>query len=133
MVYGVFELPLPRNAQKRTQKKSQEKKVGGVGGWVWDLVKARGLSVELFFGGPSVDRISSSTAFCPLDFKPTEKHEKNVVVRKRASKRQPGITLGCCGGILAIHVQYNEVCAYTQPASTMGYVLACACFGEGFV
>jgi hypothetical protein len=26
--YGVFELPLPRNAQKRTKKKSQEKKVG---------------------------------------------------------------------------------------------------------
>jgi hypothetical protein len=27
--YGVFELPLPRNAQKRTPKKSQgEKKVG---------------------------------------------------------------------------------------------------------
>jgi hypothetical protein len=42
-----------------------------------------------------------------LDFKPTEKHEKNVVVRKRASKRQPGITLGCCGGILAILVIYN--------------------------
>jgi hypothetical protein len=35
-VYGVFELPLPRNAQKRTKKKSQEKKVGRrtVGGWV---------------------------------------------------------------------------------------------------
>jgi hypothetical protein len=25
---GVFELPLPRNAQKRTKKKNQEKKVG---------------------------------------------------------------------------------------------------------
>jgi hypothetical protein len=32
--YGVFELPLPRNAQKRTKKKSQEKKVRMVGGWV---------------------------------------------------------------------------------------------------
>jgi hypothetical protein len=30
---GVFELPLPRNAQKRT-KKNQEKKVRMVGGWV---------------------------------------------------------------------------------------------------
>jgi hypothetical protein len=26
--YGVFELPLPRNTQKRTKRKSQEKKVG---------------------------------------------------------------------------------------------------------
>jgi hypothetical protein len=30
--YGVFELPLPRNAQKRTKTKSQEKKVGWWGG-----------------------------------------------------------------------------------------------------
>jgi hypothetical protein len=54
-VYGVFELPLPRNAQKRTKTKSQEKKKseGWVGGWVWDLVKARGGSVDFFFGGPS--------------------------------------------------------------------------------
>jgi hypothetical protein len=27
-VYGVFELPLLRNAQKRTKKKFREKKVG---------------------------------------------------------------------------------------------------------
>jgi hypothetical protein len=46
---GVFELPLPRNAQKRTKKKAKEKKVGGVGGWVWDLVKARGGSVDFFW------------------------------------------------------------------------------------
>jgi hypothetical protein len=32
--YGVFELPLPRNAPKRTKKKSQEKKSRMVGGWV---------------------------------------------------------------------------------------------------
>jgi hypothetical protein len=32
--YGVFELPLPRNAQKRTKKKSQGKKSRMVGGWV---------------------------------------------------------------------------------------------------
>jgi hypothetical protein len=31
---GDFELPLPRNAQKRTKKKSQEKKGQMVGGWV---------------------------------------------------------------------------------------------------
>jgi hypothetical protein len=31
--YGVFELPLPRNAQKRTKKKSQEQKKSD-GGWV---------------------------------------------------------------------------------------------------
>jgi hypothetical protein len=28
MAYGVFELPLPRNAQKRTKKKVKKKKVG---------------------------------------------------------------------------------------------------------
>jgi hypothetical protein len=27
-VYDVFELPLPRNAQKRTNKKAKKKKVG---------------------------------------------------------------------------------------------------------
>jgi hypothetical protein len=27
-LYGVFELPLPRNAQKRTKQKSRGKKVG---------------------------------------------------------------------------------------------------------
>jgi hypothetical protein len=79
----------------------------------------------------SIDRISSSTAFCPLDFKPTGKHEKKMAVRKRASKRQPGAAPGRCGGILAIYVQYNEVCAYKQPVSSYG--LACACFCEGFV
>jgi hypothetical protein len=31
---GVFELPLPRNAQKRTLKKSQGKKSRMVGWWV---------------------------------------------------------------------------------------------------
>jgi hypothetical protein len=32
-MYGVFELPLPRNAQKRTKKKSRKKSrmVGGAG------------------------------------------------------------------------------------------------------
>jgi hypothetical protein len=34
-LYGVFELPLPRNAQKRTKKTAKKKKVGWwVGGWV---------------------------------------------------------------------------------------------------
>jgi hypothetical protein len=32
-LYGVFELPLPRNARKRT-KKNAEKKSRLVGGWV---------------------------------------------------------------------------------------------------
>jgi hypothetical protein len=52
---GVFELPLPRNAQKRTGKKSQEKKVGWrVGGWVGlRCSKCTGGSVDFFFGGPS--------------------------------------------------------------------------------
>jgi hypothetical protein len=41
VVSGVFELPLPRNARKRTIKKKcqeEEKKVGWwwVPGWVWD-------------------------------------------------------------------------------------------------
>jgi hypothetical protein len=38
---GVFELPPPRNAQKRTQKNSQETN-SAVGGWVSDLANARG-------------------------------------------------------------------------------------------
>jgi hypothetical protein len=32
--YGVFELLLPRNAQKLTKKKTKEKKSRMVGGWV---------------------------------------------------------------------------------------------------
>jgi hypothetical protein len=42
---GVFELPLPRNAQKRTKKKSQEKKAGCrmAGGWVRGLANVRGI------------------------------------------------------------------------------------------
>jgi hypothetical protein len=32
--YGVFELPLPKNAQKRTLKRNQGKKSRLVGGWV---------------------------------------------------------------------------------------------------
>jgi hypothetical protein len=32
--YGVDELPLPRNARKRTKNKNQEKKSRWVGGWV---------------------------------------------------------------------------------------------------
>jgi hypothetical protein len=51
--YGVFELPLRRNAQKRTKKKSQEKKSRMVGGWVWDLANVRGGSVDFIFAGPS--------------------------------------------------------------------------------
>jgi hypothetical protein len=31
---GVFEIPLPRNAQKRTKRKCQGKKSRMVGGWV---------------------------------------------------------------------------------------------------
>ena len=43
---GVFELPLPRNAPKRTKHKSQGTKIarrvgGWVGGWVWDLANVR--------------------------------------------------------------------------------------------
>jgi hypothetical protein len=45
-VHGVFELPLPRNAQKRTKKKKSRNKSRMVGGWVWDLANAR--------GGPSI-------------------------------------------------------------------------------
>ena len=50
--YGVFELPLPRNAQKRTKKKFQKKKFGGVGRWIWDLVKARGGPSIFFLAAP---------------------------------------------------------------------------------
>jgi hypothetical protein len=74
-----------------------------------------------------------SVGFQTRVFKPTGKHEGDMAVRKRASKRQPGTAPGCCGGggVLAIYVQYNEVCAYKQPVSSYG--LACACFCEGFV
>ena len=50
--YGVFELPLSRNAQKRTKKKSQEKKSRMVGGWVWDLANARGGVRRFFLAAP---------------------------------------------------------------------------------
>jgi hypothetical protein len=50
--YGVFELPLPRNAQKRTKKKSQEKKSRMVGGWVGDLVNVRGGPSNFFLAAP---------------------------------------------------------------------------------
>jgi hypothetical protein len=43
--YGVFELPLPRNAQKRTKKKVKKKKSDG--GWVGlRFSKCTGGSVE---------------------------------------------------------------------------------------
>jgi hypothetical protein len=48
---GVFELPLPRDAKKRTKKKVKGKKVGPVGGWVWDLANVRG-GPSIFFGRP---------------------------------------------------------------------------------
>jgi hypothetical protein len=47
-VYGVFELPLPRNAQKRTKKTSQGKKKSD-GGWVGlGFSKCTGGSVDFF-------------------------------------------------------------------------------------
>jgi hypothetical protein len=51
-LYGVFELTLPRNAQKRTKKKSQGKKkvgwrVGGLG-----FSKCTGGSVDFFLPAP---------------------------------------------------------------------------------
>jgi hypothetical protein len=51
-LYGVFELSLPRNAQKRSKKKSQEKKSWMVGGWVWDLANVRGGSVDFVLPAP---------------------------------------------------------------------------------
>jgi hypothetical protein len=49
--YGVFELPLPRNAQKRT-KKNAKKKRKSAGGWVGlGFSKCTGGSVD-FFGRP---------------------------------------------------------------------------------
>jgi hypothetical protein len=45
---GVFELPLPRNAQKRTKKKVKKKK-GSDGGWVGlGFSKCTGGSVDFF-------------------------------------------------------------------------------------
>jgi hypothetical protein len=44
--YGVFELPLPGNSQKRTKKKSR--KQNSAGGWV-------GLGFRKYTGGGSVD------------------------------------------------------------------------------
>jgi hypothetical protein len=43
---------LPRNAQKRTLKKSQEKKSRMVGGWVWDLANVRGGPSIFFWAAP---------------------------------------------------------------------------------
>jgi hypothetical protein len=40
-LYGVFELSLPKNARKRTKKKS-------AGGWVWDIANVRGGPSNLF-------------------------------------------------------------------------------------
>jgi hypothetical protein len=50
---GVFELPLPRNAQKRTKTTSQEKKVGW---WVGGsgLKQMYGGGRRFFLGGPSI-------------------------------------------------------------------------------
>jgi hypothetical protein len=56
--YGVFELPLPRNAQKRTKKKSREQKSDG--GWVGlKFSKCTGGSVDFFFAGPSLHATST--------------------------------------------------------------------------
>jgi hypothetical protein len=49
--YGVFELPLPKDVLK---KKAKKKKVGGVGGWVWDLVKSRGGPSGFFLAAPRI-------------------------------------------------------------------------------
>jgi hypothetical protein len=48
---GVFELPLPRNAQKRTKKESEEKKMGG---WLVPRksIKYTPRSVTFFFECP---------------------------------------------------------------------------------
>jgi hypothetical protein len=53
-LYGVFDLPLPRNAQKRTKKKTKGKKGRMVGGWVRDLanVVSRGGSVDFVLVAP---------------------------------------------------------------------------------
>jgi hypothetical protein len=50
--YRVFELPLPRNAQKRAKKKIEKKKVGG---WLVPrkLIKYTSRSVHFFFECPS--------------------------------------------------------------------------------
>jgi hypothetical protein len=60
-VYSVFELPLPRNAQKRTKKKVKEKnsRMAG-GGRVWDLANARG-GLSIFFFRPLVARCQGAT------------------------------------------------------------------------
>jgi hypothetical protein len=50
--YGVFDLPLPRNTQKRTKKQKSRKKKSA-GGWVGlGFSKCTGGSV-VCFGGPS--------------------------------------------------------------------------------
>jgi hypothetical protein len=50
--YGVFELPLPRNTQKRTKKKVKKQKSRMVGGWVGDLVNVRGGPSIFFLAAP---------------------------------------------------------------------------------
>jgi hypothetical protein len=53
--------------------------------------------------------------------------------QNQKGSRQPGAAAECYGGILAIYVQYNGVCAYTHPVSSSSYGLGCACFCEGFL
>jgi hypothetical protein len=54
IVYGVFELPLPRNALKRTNK-LQGGKSRLVGGWVRDPANVRG-GPSIFFASPSPEK-----------------------------------------------------------------------------
>jgi hypothetical protein len=59
---GVFELPLPTNAQKLTEKKNQGKKSRIVVGWVWDLANARGGVRRFVLPAPRKMRFGSISA-----------------------------------------------------------------------
>jgi hypothetical protein len=62
-LYGVFELPLPRNARNVPEKKTRKKK--SAGGWVGlGFSKCTGGSVDFLFAAPRVG--SSFTSYFPL-------------------------------------------------------------------
>jgi hypothetical protein len=84
--YGVFELPLPRNAQKRTKKKAKKKK-SRRGGWVGlGFSKSTGGSVDFYFGGPS-PRVPVANAVGPSGGLPPRPAAARFVCKSKSACR----------------------------------------------
>jgi hypothetical protein len=95
--YGVFELPLPRNAQKRTKKRSQEKK-SRRGGWVGlGFSKSTGGSVDFFWAAPRGGRATGA----PQSKSKPDKRRDGVSVSdaRRTGRRQLQLTRLSMGSI----------------------------------